>query len=162
MEDKVAKCRAGTDPSRKIPDTEMALALHAAYTCDIAMLADADFMIVAVPAPVDGAHISNFGPLLGASRTIGPHLKQGATVIYESTVCPGATEEICIPALECASGQKCQRDVNISLINELAIIFDKTGIDTCEVFEAARTNWNFLKFRPGLVGGHRIGVIRTT
>ena len=228
LADKVAKCRAGTDPSREIPDAEMALAVHAEYTTDPQALAAADFVIVAVPTPVDEAHIPDFGPLVGASRTIAPHLKPGAIVIYESTVYPGATEEVCIPALERASGKtwkrdffvgysperinpgdrehmltnvikvvsgdtpetlervarlyetvvepgvhRCssikaaeackvientQRDLNIALMNELAIIFDKVGIDTTEVLEAAGTKWNFLKFRPGLVGGHCIGV----
>ncbi len=226
--DKVAKCRSGVDPSREIPDAEMALAVHAEYTSDGAALAEADFIIVAVPTPVDLAHIPDFGPLLGASRTIAPHLKPGATVVYESTVYPGATEEVCIPALEAGSGktwkrdffvgysperinpgdrehmltnvikvvagdtpetlakvaalyerivgpgvhrtssikaaeackviENTQRDLNIALMNELAIIFDKIGIDTTEVLEAAGTKWNFLKFKPGLVGGHCIGV----
>jgi UDP-N-acetyl-D-galactosamine dehydrogenase len=226
--DKVARCRAGTDPSREIPDAEMALALHAEYTSDPADLRHADVVIVAVPTPVDHAHIPDFGPLIGASRSIGPHLKPGATVVYESTVYPGATEEVCIPELERSSGKqwkrdffvgysperinpgdrehtltrvvkvvagdtpetlervaalyerivepgvhRCssikaaeackvientQRDLNIALMNELAIIFDKVGIDTSEVLEAAGTKWNFLKFKPGLVGGHCIGV----
>jgi UDP-N-acetyl-D-galactosamine dehydrogenase len=228
VDEKVAKCRAGSDPSREIPDTEMALAIHAEYTGDAAALSEADFVLVAVPTPVDSAHIPDFGPLLGASRSVGPHLKRGATVIYESTVYPGATEEVCIPALEQTSGMKwkkdffvgysperinpgdrehmltnvvkvvagdtpetlekvaalyelvvkpgvhrctsikaaeackvienTQRDLNIALMNELAIIFEKVGIDTTEVLEAAGTKWNFLKFKPGLVGGHCIGV----
>jgi UDP-N-acetyl-D-galactosamine dehydrogenase len=228
LEEKVAKCRAGTDPSREIPDAEMALAVHAEYTSDASALREADFVLIAVPTPVDGAHIPDFGPLLGASRSLGPHLKRGATVIYESTVYPGATEEICIPALEQTSGMKwrqdffvgysperinpgdrehmltnvvkvvsgdtpetlekvarlyelvvkpgvhrctsikaaeackvienTQRDLNIALMNELAIIFDRVGIDTTEVLQAAGTKWNFLKFKPGLVGGHCIGV----
>jgi len=226
--DKVARCRAGIDPSREIPDAEMALAIHAEYTSDPAALADAGLIIVAVPTPVDDAHIPDFGPLIGASRAIGAHMKPGTTVIYESTVYPGATEEVCIPELERASGltwqrdffvgysperinpgdrehmltnvvkvvagdspatldkvaamyerivkpgvhrcssikvaeackviENTQRDLNIALMNELAIIFDKLGIDTTEVLEAAGTKWNFLKFRPGLVGGHCIGV----
>ena len=226
--DKVARCRAGTDPSREIPDDEMARAVHAGYTSEPAALAEADFILVAVPTPVDEAHIPDFGPLIGASRAIGPHLKPGAVVVYESTVYPGATEEVCIPELERASGKvwkrdffvgysperinpgdrehtltrvlkvvagdtpetleqvarlyerivrpgvhRCssikaaeackvientQRDLNIALMNELAIIFDKIGIDTTEVLEAAGTKWNFLKFKPGLVGGHCIGV----
>ena len=228
LAEKVAKCQAGTDPSREIPDAEMALALHARYTTDPEALREADYLIVAVPTPVDQAHIPDFGPLLGASRAIGSHLKPGAVVIYESTVYPGATEEVCIPELERCSGKKwqrdffvgysperinpgdrehtltnvvkvvagdspatlekvaalyerivrpgvhrcssikaaeackvienTQRDLNIALMNELAIIFDKVGIDTMEVLEAAGTKWNFLKFRPGLVGGHCIGV----
>ena len=228
VEAKVAECRAGTDPSREIPDAEMALAVRAEYTSDPAMLREADFILIAVPTPVDAAHIPDFRPLIGASRSIGPYLKKGATVIYESTVYPGATEEICIPELERASGltwkrdffvgysperinpgdrehmltnvikvvsgdtpetlanvaalyelvvkpgvhrctsikaaeackviENTQRDLNIALMNELAIIFDKIGIDTAEVLEAAGTKWNFLKFKPGLVGGHCIGV----
>jgi UDP-N-acetyl-D-galactosamine dehydrogenase len=226
--DKVARCRAGSDPSREIPDAEMALAVHAEYASDPGVLAEAGLIIVAVPTPVDEAHIPDFGPLIGASRAIGAHMKPGTTVIYESTVYPGATEEVCIPELERSSGlewqrdffvgysperinpgdrehmltnvvkvvagdspatldkvaamyerivkpgvhrcssikvaeackviENTQRDLNIALMNELAIIFDKLGIDTTEVLEAAGTKWNFLKFRPGLVGGHCIGV----
>ena len=228
IEDKVAKCRAGTDPSREIPDADMALAIHAEYTSDPSSLREADFILIAVPTPVDAAHIPDFNPLVGASKSVGPYLKRGATVIYESTVYPGATEEVCIPVLEATSGLKwktdffvgysperinpgdrehmltnvikvvagdtaetlakvaalyelvvkpgvhrcssikaaeackvienTQRDLNIALMNELAIIFDKIGIDTTEVLEAAGTKWNFLKFKPGLVGGHCIGV----
>jgi len=226
--DKVARCRAGTDPSREIPDAEMALATHAEYTSDAEDLRSADVVIVAVPTPVDEAKIPDFKPLIGASRAIGPYLKAGAIVVYESTVYPGATEEVCIPELERTSGKRwktdffvgysperinpgdrehmltnvikvvagdtpqtldrvaalyerivkpgvhrcssikaaeackvienTQRDLNIALMNELAIIFDKVGIDTTEVLEAAGTKWNFLKFKPGLVGGHCIGV----
>jgi UDP-N-acetyl-D-galactosamine dehydrogenase len=228
LTERVAKCRAGVDPSREIPDAEMALARHAEYTSNPAELAAADFILVAVPTPVDAAHIPNLEPLVGASRSVGAHLKRGATVIFESTVYPGATEEVCIPVLERASGltwkrdfnvgysperinpgdrehtltrvikvvagdtpetlervaqlyervvqpgvyrcssikaaeackviENTQRDLNIALMNELAIIFDRIGIDTAEVLEAAGTKWNFLKFRPGLVGGHCIGV----
>jgi UDP-N-acetyl-D-galactosamine dehydrogenase len=226
--DKVARCRAGTDPSREIPDADMQSAIYAEYTSDATDLRHADVVIVAVPTPVDNAKIPDFGPLIGASRAIGPHLKPGAIVVYESTVYPGATEEVCIPELERTSGRtwkkdffvgysperinpgdrehmltnvikvvagdtpetlervaalyerivkpgvhRCssikaaeackvientQRDLNIALMNELAIIFDKVGIDTSEVLEAAGTKWNFLKFKPGLVGGHCIGV----
>jgi UDP-N-acetyl-D-glucosamine/UDP-N-acetyl-D-galactosamine dehydrogenase len=228
IEEKVAKCRAGTDPSREIPDADMALAKHAEYTSNPAALREADFILIAVPTPVDEAHIPDFSPLIGASKSVGPYLKRGATVVYESTVYPGATEEVCIPVLEATSGLKwkddffvgysperinpgdrehmltnvikvvagdtaetlgkvaklyelvvkpgvhrcssiktaeackvienTQRDLNIALMNELAIIFDKIGIDTSEVLEAAGTKWNFLKFKPGLVGGHCIGV----
>ena len=226
--DKVAKCRAGRDPSREIPNAELALARYAEYSSDPASLHEADFVLIAVPTPVDAARIPDFGPLIAASRTLGAHLKRGATVVYESTVYPGATEEVCIPVLEQSSGLKwktdffvgysperinpgdrehmltnvlkvvsgdtpetlakvaalyervvkpgvhrcssikaaeackvienTQRDLNIALMNELAIIFDKIGIDTAEVLEAAGTKWNFLKFKPGLVGGHCIGV----
>jgi UDP-N-acetyl-D-glucosamine/UDP-N-acetyl-D-galactosamine dehydrogenase len=225
---KVAKCKAGNDPSREIDDKRMRAARHAIYTNDAYALREADFVLVAVPTPVDDARIPDFGPLIGASRSIGANLKSGAVVVYESTVYPGATEEICIPELENASGRRwkqdffvgysperinpgdrehmltnvvkvvsgdcaetldkvaalyerivvpgvhrcssikaaeackvienTQRDLNIALMNELAIIFDKVGIDTAEVLEAAGTKWNFLKFKPGLVGGHCIGV----
>jgi len=227
-EHKVAACQRGTDPSRELADAEMALAKHAVYTSDPAMLAEADIIIVAVPTPVDEAHIPDFKPLVGASTSAGRHMKKGAIVVYESTVYPGATEEVCIPVLERESGMKwkqdffvgysperinpgdkehtltkilkivsgdtpatldkvaalyerivqpgvhrassikaaeaakvienTQRDLNIALMNELAIIFDKIGLDTSEVLEAAGTKWNFLKFKPGLVGGHCIGV----
>jgi UDP-N-acetyl-D-glucosamine/UDP-N-acetyl-D-galactosamine dehydrogenase len=227
-EAKVAKCRAGTDPSREIPDEDMRAAVHAEYSSDASVLREADIIIVAVPTPVDDARIPDFSPLVGASRSIGPNLKRGAIVVYESTVYPGATEEVCIPVLEQTSGLKwkqdffvgysperinpgdrehmltnvikivsgdtpetlakvaalyerivkpgvhrassikaaeaakvienTQRDLNIALMNELAIIFDRVGIDTTEVLEAAGTKWNFLKFKPGLVGGHCIGV----
>lgn len=228
VEHKVAKCRAGTDPSREIPREDMLAAVHATYTTDPRALREADIIIVAVPTPVDDARIPDFGPLIGASKTIGPNMKPGAIIVYESTVYPGATEEVCIPVLEQSSGMKwkrdffvgysperinpgdrehmltnvikvvagdtpetldkvtalyerivrpgvhrascikaaeaakvienTQRDLNIALMNELAIIFDKIGIDTSEVLEAAGTKWNFLKFKPGLVGGHCIGV----
>ena len=225
---KVESCQRGVDPSRELEDEQMAAARHAVYTGDPALLAEADMIIVAVPTPVDDAHIPDFGPLIGSSVSVGRHMKKGVTVIYESTVYPGATEEVCIPVLERESGLKwkrdffvgysperinpgdkehtltkipkivsgdspetldrvaklyeliikpgvhrassikaaeaakvienTQRDLNIALMNELAIIFDKLGIDTTEVLEAAGTKWNFLKFKPGLVGGHCIGV----
>ncbi len=230
--DKVAKCRAGTDPSREIPNADMALATHAEYTSDPQALREADFVLVAVPTPVDTAHRPNFAPLADASKTIGPYLKKGAVVVYESTVYPGATEEVCIPILEetsrmkwkrdffvgysperinpgdrehtlanvlkvvagdtpdtldkvaklyerivkpgvhrcssikvaeaCKVIENTQRDLNIALMNELAIIFDKIGIDTSEVLEAAGTKWNFLKFKPGLVGATASALTRTT
>ncbi|NML14408.1 nucleotide sugar dehydrogenase [Azohydromonas caseinilytica] len=226
--DKVAACQRGTDPSRELADEDLAQARHAVYTSDPAMLAEADIIVVAVPTPVDEAHIPDFRPLIGSSTSVGRHMKRGAIVVYESTVYPGATEEVCIPVLERESGMKwkqdffvgysperinpgdrehtltkivkivsgdtpetleavaqlyesiiepgvhrassikaaeaakvienTQRDLNIALMNELAIIFDKIGIDTTEVLEAAGTKWNFLKFKPGLVGGHCIGV----
>ncbi len=225
---KVDSCQRGVDPSRELADEDMALAAQAVYTSDPSMLAEADIIIVAVPTPVDGAHIPDFRPLIGSSTSVGRHMKKGATVVYESTVYPGATEEVCIPVLERESGmtwkkdffvgysperinpgdkehtltkilkivsgdtpetlervarlyeqiivpgvhrassikaaeaakviENTQRDLNIALMNELSIIFDKLGIDTPEVLEAAGTKWNFLKFKPGLVGGHCIGV----
>ena len=225
---RVSQCQAGSDPSREISDADMRRAAHAIYTCDPKALREADCILVAVPTPVDSAHIPDFGPLLGASRVIGENMKPGAVVVYESTVYPGATEEVCIPMLEKSSGalwkkdffvgysperinpgdrkhrltnvvkvvagdtpqtlarvaalyemvvqpgvfrcssikaaeackviENTQRDLNIALMNELAIIFERIGIDTSEVLEAAGTKWNFLPFRPGLVGGHCIGV----
>ena len=225
---KVESCQRGVDPSRELTDEEMRDSPHAVYTADPKMLAEADMIIVAVPTPVDQAHIPDFRPLIGSSTSVGRHMKKGVTVVYESTVYPGATEEVCIPVLERESGLKwkqdfnvgysperinpgdkehtltkilkivsgdspqtldkvaklyetiiipgvhrassikaaeaakvienTQRDLNISLMNELSIIFDKMGIDTSEVLEAAGTKWNFLKFKPGLVGGHCIGV----
>lgn len=227
-DDKVKKCRAGTDPSRELTDAQLAAAVHAEYSSDPACLEQADMIIVAVPTPVDEAHIPDFRPLIGASISVGRNMRRGATVVYESTVYPGATEEVCIPVLERESGMKwkqdffvgysperinpgdkehtltkilkivsgdspqtlekvaqlyeriivpgvhrassiktaeaakvienTQRDLNIALMNELALIFDKLGLDTSEVLAAAGTKWNFLKFKPGLVGGHCIGV----
>lgn len=227
-ESKVASCLAGIDPSRELPNEEMAAATHAEYTADGKRLGEANVIFVAVPTPVDAAHIPDFSPLIGASVTVGRNMKKGTIVVYESTVYPGATEEVCIPVLERESGLKwkkdffvgysperinpgdrehtltrtlkvvsgdtqetldqvaelyerivvpgvhrassikaaeaakvienTQRDLNIALMNELAIIFDKIGIDTREVLDAAGTKWNFLKFTPGLVGGHCIGV----
>ena len=206
----------------------MQQARHAEYSTDPKCLNSADFILVAVPTPVDAARIPDLGPLVSASRLIGTNMKPGAVVVYESTVYPGATEEVCIPALERASGgvwqrdffvgysperinpgdrehmltnvvkvvsgdtaetldrvaalyervvqpgvhrctsikaaeackviENTQRDLNIALMNELAIIFGKVGIDTAEVLRAASTKWNFLRFEPGLVGGHCIGV----
>jgi UDP-N-acetyl-D-galactosamine dehydrogenase len=225
---KVESCRLGVDPSRELSDDAMRAARHVTYTSDPTLLGEADFIIVAVPTPVDEAHIPDFKPLLGASLAAGRHMKKGATVVFESTVYPGATEEVCIPVLERESGlqwkrdffvgysperinpgdqehtltkivkvvsgdtpetlekvaglyelivepgvhrapsikaaeaakviENTQRDLNIALMNELAIIFDRLGLDTTDVLAAAGTKWNFLKFRPGLVGGHCIGV----
>ncbi|MDP2811751.1 MAG: nucleotide sugar dehydrogenase [Rhodocyclaceae bacterium] len=227
-ETKIAAYRQFTDPTGEVSSEELRAVSGLECTTDPRRLAEADFVIVAVPTPVDAAHQPDFGPLIGASATAGKHMKRGATVIYESTVYPGATEEVCIPVLEEHSGLKwkqdfhvgysperinpgdkehtltriikvvsgddadtlekvarlyesivtagvhrassirvaeaakvienTQRDLNIALMNELAILFDKIGIDTGEVLEAAGTKWNFLKFRPGLVGGHCIGV----
>ena len=225
---KVQSCLRGVDPSRELSEAEMSASTHAEYTSDPSLLSEADIIVVAVPTPVDDAHIPDFRPLIGASATAGRHMKKGATVVFESTVYPGATEEVCIPVLERESAmqwkdgffvgysperinpgdkehtltkilkivsgdtpatldtvarlyetiivpgihrassikaaeaakviENTQRDLNISLMNELSIIFDKLGIDTTEVLEAAGTKWNFLAFKPGLVGGHCIGV----
>lgn len=230
-EAKIASYKEYCDPTGEVSVADLRAAIRPnglEVTTDPSRLASADFLVVAVPTPVDGAHIPDFSPLVGASTTVGKHMKAGATVIYESTVYPGATEEVCIPVLEQHSGMKwktdfnvgysperinpgdkehtltkilkvvsgdtaetldkvaqlyesvvtagvhrasslkvaeaakvienTQRDLNIALMNELAIIFDKLDIDTSEVLEAAGTKWNFLKFKPGLVGGHCIGV----
>jgi len=227
-EQKVESYRQGIDPSGEIPAIEFRAATQLEFSTNPVQLSLADFIIVAVPTPVDSAQQPDFSPLIAASKSVGVHMKQGVIVIYESTVYPGATEEICIPVLEQHSGMKwqrdfhvgysperinpgdrehglcnvvkvvagdnpatleavanlylsvvtagvhrvssikvaeaakvienTQRDLNIALMNELAIIFDKTGIDTLEVLQAAGTKWNFLPFRPGLVGGHCIGV----
>jgi UDP-N-acetyl-D-galactosamine dehydrogenase len=216
------------DPTGEVSTEDLRAANGLEPTTDAARLREADFLIVAVPTPVDDAHQPDFSPLVGASRSVGANLKRGAIVVYESTVYPGATEEICIPVLEQHSGLKwqrdffvgysperinpgdrehtltrivkvvsgdtpatlarvaemyasvvgagvyrascikvaeaakvienTQRDLNIALMNELSLIFHRIGIDTLEVLEAAGTKWNFLPFRPGLVGGHCIGV----
>src|SRR5471032_772720 len=225
---KVASYRDGIDPTGEVSQAELRAAEYLTVTSQASDLAQADFIIIAVPTPVDQAHAPDFGPLNAASLTVGRHMKRGAIVVFESTVYPGATEEICVPLLEQASGlrwrddfhvgfsperinpgdrehtlttilkvvsgddadtleqiaglyesivkagvhrassirvaeaakviENTQRDLNIALMNELAIIFDRIGIDTAEVLQAAGTKWNFLPFRPGLVGGHCIGV----
>jgi len=227
-ESKVQSYRNHCDPSGEVPAEELKAATRLSVTTDAEAIAEADFIIVAVPTPVDEAHQPDLSPLVGASATVGKYMKRGATVVYESTVYPGATEEVCIPVLERESGlqwrrdfhvgyspervnpgdrlrtitkvvkvvsgddadtldrvaalyaavitaglhkassikvaeaakviENTQRDLNIALMNELAIIFGRLGIDTLEVLEAAGTKWNFLPFRPGLVGGHCIGV----
>ena len=225
---KIEHYRRHTDPSGTVTEPEMRAATLLTLTTDPAELARADFIIVAVPTPIDAARKPDFAPLISASESVGAHLKPGATVIFESTVYPGATEEVCIPVLERVSGlqwqrdfhvgysperinpgdrqhtlantikvvagdspatlqrvatlyekvvsagvhrvssikvaeaakviENTQRDLNIALMNELAVIFNMLGLDTLEVLEAAGTKWNFLPFRPGLVGGHCIGV----
>jgi UDP-N-acetyl-D-galactosamine dehydrogenase len=225
---KIENYKKFIDPTGEVSTEQLQAARQLEVTTDPALLAQADYVIVAVPTPVDIAHNPDFTPLVGASTTVGKNLKKGAIVIFESTVYPGATEEICIPLLEKHSGTKwmqdfhvgfsperinpgdkehtlttilkvvsgddaetlesvaqlyesvitagvhrassikvaeaakvienTQRDLNIALMNELALIFDKIGIDTLEVLKAAGTKWNFLPFRPGLVGGHCIGV----
>lgn len=227
-EAKIANYRNYCDPTGEVSTEDLKAATRLSVSTDPSTLSRADFIVVAVPTPVDAAHIPDFSPLVGASTTVGKHMKKGAIVVYESTVYPGATEEVCIPLLEKHSGMKwkedfhvgyspervnpgdkertitkivkvvsgddgptldkvaevyasvitagvhrassikvaeaakvienTQRDLNIALMNELALIFDKIGIDTLEVLTAAGTKWNFLPFRPGLVGGHCIGV----
>lgn len=226
--DKVAAYRDFVDPTGEVSSEDLRAAVHLSCHTDPSVLREADFVIVAVPTPVDDAHQPDFTPLVKSSATVGRNLKRGAIVVYESTVYPGATEEVCIPILERESGMKwkqdffvgysperinpgdkertvtrivkvvsgdtpetlatveriygevitagvypassikvaeaakvienTQRDLNIALMNELAVIFHKIGIDTLEVLKAAGTKWNFLPFRPGLVGGHCIGV----
>ena len=227
-EEKIASYKQFVDPTGELPDEDIRAATRLTVTTDPGLIGEADYIIVAVPTPIDEARRPDFGPLVSASRTVGQNMKKGAIVIYESTVYPGATEEECIPVLEEHSGLKwkqdfhvgysperinpgdkehtltritkvvsgddahtldlvadlydsiitagvyrassiqvaeaakvienTQRDLNIALMNELTIIFGKMGIDTIEVLEAAGTKWNFLPFRPGLVGGHCIGV----
>ena len=224
---KVARLAAGRDATATVADADLA-ASGIAFTADPALLRDAGVVIVAVPTPVDAARRPDLAPLLAASATVGAHLARGAVVVYESTVYPGATREVCVPELERASGlalgtgftvgysperinpgdrehtierivkvvsasdaatlevvagvyaaaipagvhrcarievaeaakviENTQRDLNIALMNELALIFHRLGLDTLEVLAAAGTKWNFLPFRPGLVGGHCIGV----
>jgi UDP-N-acetyl-D-galactosamine dehydrogenase len=225
---KVDSYRRYIDSTGEISSEDLRAAGHLTVTTDAAELAQADYIIVAVPTPVDAAHQPDLRALTGASESVGRHMKRGAVVVYESTVYPGATEEVCVPILEKASGMRwqrdfhvgysperinpgdkehtltrivkvvsgdsagtlekiaslygdivtagvfrvssikvaeaakvienTQRDLNIALMNELAILFDRVGIDTLEVLQAAGSKWNFLPFRPGLVGGHCIGV----
>jgi len=225
---RVAELQGGQDHTLECSPEELAQAQHLRYSCDTQDLKDVQVFIVTVPTPVDQANRPDMTPLVKASETVGKVLKAGDIVIYESTVYPGATEEVCVPVLEKFSGLKfnqdffcgysperinpgdkehrlptikkvtsgstpavasevdalyasiitagthkassikvaeaakvienTQRDVNIALMNELSLIFHKLGIDTLEVLQAAGTKWNFLPFRPGLVGGHCIGV----
>ena len=227
-ESKVAHCRDFCDPTGQVSTEDLKAAHLLTVSSDPKTLSEAGVIVIAVPTPVDDAHIPDFSPLVGSSTTVGQHMKKGAIVVYESTVYPGATEEVCIPLLEQHSGMKwkqdfhvgyspervnpgdkertitkivkvvsgddeatlktvgdlyasvitagvhratsikvaeaakvienTQRDLNIALMNELALIFNRIGIDTLEVLQAAGTKWNFLPFRPGLVGGHCIGV----
>ena len=227
-ERKIAAYRDRHDPMGEVTREEFEASSGLRVTTEATELGGADFIVVAVPTPVDDAHRPDFGPLLAASEIVGRQLKRGATIVFESTVYPGATEEVCVPVVERCSGlqwrrdffvgysperinpgdkqhsltritkvvsgdspetlervagvyasiitagvhrassikvaeaakviENTQRDLNIALINELALIFHKIGIDTTEVLEAAGTKWNFLRFQPGLVGGHCIGV----
>jgi UDP-N-acetyl-D-galactosamine dehydrogenase len=225
---RVDELKKGHDDTLEVTDDQLASAKQLEMTADPAKLADCTFYIVAVPTPIDNNNRPDLGPMISASKTIGPHLKKGDVVVYESTVYPGVTEDICGPILDEKSGLKngvdyflgysperinpgdkehtfdkilkvvsgqnaetldrvarvyssvvtagvhkaasikvaeaakvienTQRDLNIALMNELALIFDRMGIRTADVLEAAGTKWNFLKFSPGLVGGHCIGV----
>ncbi len=226
--ERLAQLRRHHDHTQEVPADLLAGAQYLDFTHDPATLQGCNVFIVTVPTPIDAYKRPDLGPLESASRTVGQAIRPGGVVIYESTVYPGATEEICVPIIEQASGltfnrdfhagysperinpgdrrhrletivkvtsgstpeaadfvdrlyrtivtagthkassirvaeaakviENTQRDVNIALINELALIFHRLGIDTHEVLEAAGTKWNFLPFRPGLVGGHCIGV----
>lgn len=225
--EKIELYKQGVDPTLEVGDDEIK-ASKVQFTCDEESLREAKFHIVAVPTPINPDKTPDLFPVEGASRIVGRNLTKGSMVVYESTVFPGVTEDICIPILEKESGLKCgvdfkigysperinpgdkvhrlenitkivsgmdeesleiisrvyeivvevgvyrastikvaeaakvvensQRDINIAFMNELALVFDKMGIDTKEVVEAMNTKWNALKFYPGLVGGHCIGV----
>lgn len=220
--------KRNVDPTGELTPDELKSAINIEYTIDPENISKADFIIIAVPTPIDEARQPDLSPLKSATETAGRYMKKGAIVVYESTVYPGTTEEVCVPLLERVSKMKwkkdfhvgysperinpgdkqhtltsivkvvsgdtektldrvaklygsiitagihrapsiktaeaakvienTQRDLNIALMNELAVIFDKLDIDTTDVLEAAGTKWNFLPFRPGLVGGHCIGV----
>jgi len=226
--DRVRELRDGKDHTLECSEAQLREAVHLGYSCDTNDLAACKIFIVTVPTPVDSANRPDMIPLIKASETVGSALKSGDIVIYESTVYPGATEEVCVPVLEKVSGlrfnrdffcgysperinpgdkintlttikkitsgstpaiaeevdrlygeiitagtwrasslkvaeaakviENTQRDLNIAFVNELSVIFHRLGIDTLEVLEAAGTKWNFLAFRPGMVGGHCIGV----
>jgi UDP-N-acetyl-D-galactosamine dehydrogenase len=225
---RIAELQAGKDRTLECSSQELASATHLRYSSAAEDLKNAQVYIVTVPTPVDQANRPDLTPLVKASTTVGKALKLGDVVIYESTVYPGATEEVCVPVLEQISGLKfnqdffcgysperinpgdkvntlttikkitsgstpevadevdtlynsiikagtwkasslkvaeaakvienTQRDLNIAFVNELSVIFERIGIDTLEVLEAAGSKWNFLPFRPGMVGGHCIGV----
>ncbi len=227
-EEKLGAYSRHFDPTGEVSWEDFKAASRLELTTNPRALREANFIIVAVPTPVDLARTPDLGALIGASASVGQNLTRGATVVFESTVYPGATEEVCIPVLERHSGMRwkkdffvgysperinpgdkehtlakvvkvvagdtpetlkrvaevygsvvtagvhrassikvaeaakvienTQRDLNIALVNELAIILHQLGIDTAEVLDAARTKWNFLPFKPGLVGGHCIGV----
>ena len=225
---RIAELREGRDRSGEISPEAIREATGLRFTTDPEALRDRDVLIVCVPTPVDAAKMPDLSFLRAASRTVGAKMHPGATVVYEATVYPGVTEEVCVPELEAASGlrlnegffvgyspervnpgdkthpltsirkitsgstpeaadridalyasvieagtyrapsirvaeaakivENVQRDVNIALMNELSVIFERLDIDTTDVLAAARTKWNFLPFHPGLVGGHCIGV----
>ncbi len=225
---RIAELEGGEDHTLEVTPDELTHAKHLIYTADIELLKQAQVFIVTVPTPIDSANRPDLTPLVKASETVVKALKKGDVVIYESTVYPGCTEEVCVPTLEKHSGLKfnvdfycgysperinpgdkvntltkikkitsgstsevadavdtlyasiitagthkaanikvaeaakvienTQRDLNIALVNELSVLFNRLDIDTIEVLEAAGTKWNFLPFRPGMVGGHCIGV----
>jgi UDP-N-acetyl-D-galactosamine dehydrogenase len=225
---RIEDLRKGYDKTLELDKDQINKAIHLSFTNEVNDLQDSDIYIVTVPTPVDEKNIPDLNPLKSASKTVGKYLSEGNIVIFESTVYPGATEEVCVPILEKESGLKfnknffcgysperinpgdkehtltrvvkitsgstidsskiidnlyksiisagthlapsikvaeaakvienIQRDVNIALMNELSMIFDKLNINTKDILDAAGTKWNFLKFHPGLVGGHCIGV----
>ena len=225
--EKIELYKQGIDPTCEVGD-EGVKNSAVEFTADETKLSEAKFHIVAVPTPVNDDHTPNLSPVKGASEILGRNLAKGSIVVFESTVYPGVTEDVCVPILECESGLKCgidfkigysperinpgdkvhrletikkivsgmdkesldiianiyelvveagvyraesikvaeaakviensQREINIAFMNELSVIFNKMGIDTQSVLEAAGTKWNFLNFYPGLVGGHCIGV----
>ncbi|WP_390131914.1 nucleotide sugar dehydrogenase [Fusobacterium varium] len=225
---KITKYLNGEDPTNEVGDERIKNSKNIEFTSDETKLREANFIIVAVPTPVLENKMPDLRPLEGASKIVGRNLSKGTIVVYESTVYPGATEEVCMPILEKESGMVCgkdfkigysperinpadkdntlrtitkitsgmdkessdiiaqvyeeiitagihrassikvaeaakviensQRDINIAFVNELSLIFDRIGIDTMEVLEAAGTKWNFIPYKPGLVGGHCIGV----
>ena len=162
---RVAELREGKDRTREVTAEELR-SLDLYVTTDVEDLKKADFFIVTVPTPIDDAMVPDLSAVQGASRTVGAALKEGDIVVYESTVYPGCTEDECgvhrAPSIKVAEAAKVientQRDINIALMNELALINARLGLDTGDVLAAARTKWNFLGFTPGLVGGHCIGV----
>ena len=226
-EKKIQTYLSGVDPTKEVGD-DVIKNTKVEFTSDEGKLHDAKFIIVAVPTPVNPDHTPDLTPVEGASKTVGRNIQKGSIIVFESTVYPGVTEDICVPIIEKESGLKCgvdfkvgysperinpgdkvhrletitkivsgmdeesldiiakmyelvveagvyraesikvaeaakviensQRDINIAFMNELSIIFNKMGIDTKAVLNAAGTKWNFLKFYPGLVGGHCIGV----
>lgn len=157
-EERLAKMRQGIDPCKELDHTAFEGA-DIKFTSSIDELQEASFFIVAVPTPIDRHNQPDLIPLLSATRSVARALKKGDYVVYELVVKPGVHRAPNIKVAEAAKIiENTQRDVNIALMNELSIIFSRIGINTYDVLEAAGTKWNFLKFYPGLVGGHCIGV----
>ena len=168
---RVEALMAGHDATLEVSDELLQSAIDNGFVCtsNIDEIRDCNFYVVAVPTPVDENNNPDLTPLYGASTTVGKVISKGDVVVYESTVYPGVTEDECItagthlaPTIKVAEAAKViensQRDINIAFVNELSKIFTRMGIDTQDVLEAASTKWNFLPFKPGLVGGHCIGV----
>ena len=225
---RVNELKQGVDSTREVTKNSLKSAKHLRFSDDESNLGECEIFIITVPTPIDSVNRPNLNPLRDATRAVGSYIKKGSIIIFESTVYPGCTEEVCVPILEEQSGleynkdffcgyspervnpgdkvntvskitkivsgsnesvlneiddlykeiitagtfkassisvaeaakviENTQRDLNIALVNELSLIFEKLNIDTIEVLEAAGTKWNFLPFRPGMVGGHCIGV----